>query len=205
MIRWFRALCQSCALFPLIWVGYGIEVRGRRNLEQVTEPCLIISNHNMHLDWSMLLRAMPFTFRGKVAIAAAADDIFGSRRRGFTGRLLGNAFPFDKEGSCIRESLEHVNWLLREGANVLMFPEGKLTKCGPTQPFKSGIGWVAVRSEVEVLPMRIDVLRPGIYEHRRLLHPRGRVRVSIGKAVRIAEGTSYADAVSILERAVREA
>ena len=35
------------------------------------EPCLIISNHNMHLDQAMLLRAMPHGFRQRVAIAAA--------------------------------------------------------------------------------------------------------------------------------------
>ena len=169
------------------------------------EPCLIISNHNMHLDQAMLLRAMPHGFRQRVAIAAAASDIFGNRFRGFWASLLGNAFPFAKEGSGVRESLEYVARMLDGGWNVLIFPEGKLTVVGPMQRFKSGVGLLAVETGVPVLPMRIDVLRPGFYEGKWMPHPRARVRVSFGKPVRFEPGTGYAEATTILEQAVREA
>ena len=49
----------------------------------------MISNHNMHLDQAMLLGAMPSRFRQRVAIAAAASDIFRNRVRGFLSALLG--------------------------------------------------------------------------------------------------------------------
>ncbi|MEO9256580.1 MAG: 1-acyl-sn-glycerol-3-phosphate acyltransferase, partial [Tepidiformaceae bacterium] len=105
-MRRFREVAQMTALFPLIRIGYGVEVQGREHLSELTEPCLIISNHNMHLDWSMILRSLPRRFRGRTTVAAASSDVFGSWRRAFSGSLLGNAFPFDKEGSGIRESLE---------------------------------------------------------------------------------------------------
>jgi len=196
---------QLTFLFPLLWLAYGIEVRGRHNLRELSGPCLVISNHNMHLDWGMVLRTLPRRFRARTSIAAATDDIFGTRRRALTSALLGNAFPFDKDGSGVRESLEYVRGVLHDGWNVLLFPEGKLTVCGPTQPFKGGAGWIAVRSGAAVLPVRIDVVRPGIYEGRWFPNPRGRVRVSIGAPLYLPPKASYGEAVLALEEAVRTA
>lgn len=204
-VRWVRRGLMSLVVFPLLRLGYSVEVRGRERFRTVAEPCLIISNHNMHLDQAMLLRSMPHGFRQRVAIAAAASDIFGNRLRGFGASLLGNAFPFAKEGSGVRESLEYVAKMLDEGWNVLIFPEGRLTVVGPMQPFKSGTGLLAVETGVPVLPMRIDVLRPGFYEGKWLPHPRARVRVSVGEPIRFAQGTNYAEATARLEEAVRNA
>jgi long-chain acyl-CoA synthetase len=204
-VRWVRRGLMTGVVFPTLRMGYTVEIRGRERFKSVKEPTLIVSNHNMHLDQGMLLRSMPQGFRQRVAIAAAASDIFGNRIRGFGAGLLGNAFPFAKEGSGVRESLEYVAKMLDEGWNVLIFPEGKLTVIGPMQPFKSGTGLLAVETGAPVLPMRIDVLRPGFYEGKWLPHPHARVRVSIGEQIIFAPGTSYAEATERLERAVREA
>lgn len=204
-VRWLRRVLMTGLVFPLLRIGYSVEVRGRERFKNLNEPVLVISNHNMHLDQAMLLRSMPHGFRQRVAIAAAASDIFGNRLRGFGASLLGNAFPFAKEGSGVRESLEYVAKMLDDGWNVLIFPEGKLTVVGPMQPFKSGTGLLAVETGVPVLPMRIDVLRPGFYEGKWLPHPHARVRVSIGEPIRFPPGTGYAEATAMLEEAVRNA
>jgi long-chain acyl-CoA synthetase len=204
-VRWLRRMLMTGMVFPLLRLGYSVQIRGRQNFKGLKEPVLVISNHNMHLDGSMLLRSMPHGFRQRVAIAAAASDIFGNKLRGFGASLFGNAFPFAKEGSGVRESLEAVAKMLDEGWNVLIFPEGKLTVMGPTQPFKSGTGLLAVETGVPVLPMRIDILRPGFYEGKWLPHPHGRIRVNIGAPVTFPPGTSYSEATKILEEAVRTA
>lgn len=204
-IRWLREYLNSLLVIPLIRVAYGIEVRGRARFRAVQEPCLIISNHNMHMDHAMLLASMPHRFRQRVAVAAAARDIYGNPLRAFGASLLGNAFPFAKEGSGIRESLEDVAKMLDDGWSILLFPEGKLTVMGPTQPFKGGIGLLARETRVPVLPMRIDVLRPGFYEGKWLPHPRARVRVSIGDPVCLSPDMTYAEATTALEQAVRDA
>jgi len=159
----------------------------------------------MHLDQSMLLRAMPAGFRQRVAIAAAASDIYGNRVRGFFASLLGNAFPFSKQGGGVRESLEYVAKMLDDGWNVLIFPEGRLTVIGPMKPFKNGVGLLARETGVQVLPMRIDVLRPGFYEGKWLPHPRASVRVTFGDPVRVPPGLHHDEATQLLEEAVRGA
>lgn len=203
--RLARRLLVTFIVLPFLRLWYTSEVRGREHFAGLQEPCLIISNHNMHLDQAMLLREMPHGFRQRVAIAAAASDIFGNRWRGFWASLLGNAFPFAKEGSGIRESLEYVEKIVGEGWNILLFPEGKLTVIGPMQRFKGGIGLLARETAVPVLPMRIDVLRPGVREGTWWPNPRALVRVSIGAPVRVPANASYSEATALLERAVREA
>jgi len=148
---------------------------------------------------------MPAEFRQRVAIAAAASDIFGQSHSRFWVQSPGERLPFAKEGSGVRESLEHVAKMLEEGWNVLIFPEGKLTVCGPTQPFKSGTGAARGRNRRAVFPMRIDILRPGFYEGKWLPHPRARVRVHIGEPMTFEPGTAYAEASARLEEAVGRA
>lgn len=118
---------------------------------------------------------------------------------------MGNAFAFEKDGAGVRESLEQTRALLDAGWNVLIFPEGKLTVCGPLQPFKSGIGWIAARSGAGIIPMRVDVLRPGLFEGARFPRFRGRARVTIGRPLVIERGAAHDESAKQLEDAVRGA
>ena len=204
-MRWFRRPFLQLIVLPLLKLGYKLEVRGGEHLVDEAQPYLIVGNHNMHMDAYMLFRALPNRLRYRMAIAAAASDIFGSRFRGIAASFVGNAFPFTTQGSGVRQSLEHVSNLLDEGESVLIFPEGRLTVLGPMQKFGKGPSWVAVKTGVAVLPMRIDVVRPGFREGRWWPHPRANVRVSIGKPIRFAPGTSYDEATAALEHAVRTA
>ncbi|MDO8678730.1 MAG: AMP-binding protein [Acidobacteriota bacterium] len=193
---WVRPVLMSAVIFPLLRLLYAVEVRGMERLRALDTPCLVASNHILHLDAALLLQAMPGRLRRRIAIAAAAP--------GVAQALLGNAFLFSKDS--VRESLEYGARTLEEGWAVLIFPEGMLTMLGPMQPFKSGTGLLAVEAGVPVLPMRLDVLRPGSPDGRGWLPPvRGRVRISFGAPLRFAPDTTYAEATAALERAVREA
>lgn len=204
-VRWLRRLLHTAFLFPLLRAGYSLRVHGRENLACLNRSCLVVSNHNMHLDHSMIMRALSPRFRARLAIAAAANDIYGNRFRGFLTSLIGNGFAFNKEGSGVRESLETVAQMLDEGWNVLIFPEGRLTVMGPMQRFKAGTGYLAVETGAPVLPVRIDILRPGFYEGRWFPTPRARIEVHIGRPILFDTATSYADATLAIEKAVREA
>lgn len=204
-VRWIRDVLQRRFVFPLLWVGYSHRVYGADRLDGIRTPCLVIANHNLHLDQSLLVKSLPLAFRKRLAIAAAASDIYGNRVRGFIASVLGNGFPFNKQGSGVRESLETVAQMLEDGWHVLIFPEGKLTELGPMQPFKSGAGLLAVETGAPVVPMRLDIVRRGFREGGWLPIPRGKVEVHIGPLVEIPPGVGYAEATRLLEEAVREA
>ena len=191
-------------MLPLFHIGYRIEYVGRENIGSRKNPCLIICNHNMGLDWGMLLCAFPAPFRQRLTVAAGSEDIFGTRWRRLGAQVVGNAFPFAKEGVRIRESLEFAQAMLDEGWSVLVFPEGE-RRSGEIRPFNPGVGWLAARTGAEVLPVRIDVLKRGLFDHGRLLSPRGHVRVHFGRRLQPETAAGYDKITAALEQAVRDA
>jgi long-chain acyl-CoA synthetase len=208
--HWPATLIRRFALARLIAPAlrrlYRIEVVGADKIGAPAGPQLIISNHILHLDVALLMCAFPPPLRERVAIAAAANEIFGHRVRGPAAALLGNAFPFSKDGSGVRDSLEYLAKTLEQSWSVLIFPEGMLTVLGPMQPFKSGTGLIAVEAGIPVLPVRIDVLREGSVDRRRWLPPRrGEVRIVFGEPLQLSQGMPYAEATARLEQAVRGA
>lgn len=192
-------------ILPITRATYALDVAGRENLSALDQPAIIVCNHNLHLDQSLALRAMPRRFRQRVAIAAAASDIFGNRVRGFGSALLGNAFPFAKAGVGVRDSLEYCQFMLEDGWHVLIFPEGMLTELGPMQPFKPGVALLAREADAPVLPVRIDVEKPSLWDGRGWRRLRGRVRVTFGPPTAVPHGTKLVEATRMLELAVREA
>jgi long-chain acyl-CoA synthetase len=203
-VRWIREAAQRVLVFPALCRFYHVEVVGAEHA-LLDRPVLVVSNHILHLDAAIIVASVPPRLRRHLAIAAAADDIFGVPWRGYGAALLGNAFPFSNDGSGVRDSLEYLARTLDDGWSVLIFPEGMLTLYGPMQPFKSGVGLVAVEARVPVLPLRIDVMRPGFGDRLRLPFQRGHVRVTFGEPLRFGPDTPYATAVDRLEDAVRGA
>ncbi|MEX0783767.1 MAG: lysophospholipid acyltransferase family protein [Dehalococcoidia bacterium] len=196
---------MALVVVPVFRIGYRIEVRGRENVLAPGPPSLMVSNHNMGLDWGVLAVAFPAKVRQRLMVAAGSDEIFGNRFRGFAARLIGNAFPFPKEGARIREGLESAQAMLDEGWNVLVLPEGERMSHVPMRPFKPGIGWLVARTGAEVVPLRIDVLKPGIFDGGGWRKPRGHVRVSFGPRIQPDTTRKYDQIATELEDAVRGA
>jgi long-chain acyl-CoA synthetase len=95
---------------------------------------------------------------------------------------LFNVFPLPQR-SGFRESFAFAGKLIDQGYSVLVFPEGGRTQNGEMQPFRSGIGLLATRLNVPVIPMRID----GLFElkQKQKRFAPGKVTVKIGAPIRI--------------------
>jgi 1-acyl-sn-glycerol-3-phosphate acyltransferase len=197
--RPLRGLLQAALLLPAIRRLYAIEVHGVDNLRGLSDPVIFVANHNLLLDSAVLIAAMPRTLRHRLAIAAAAD-LWNSRFWGIVNPLLGNAFPFSREGS-IRPSLENLVRVLDEGWHVLIYPEGKLTIGGPMQPFKAGIGMLAAGAHSAIVPTRYVVRVPGRPRHVPW-RSRGAVNVYFGTPMRFEADDSYLDIAQRIEEAV---
>jgi long-chain acyl-CoA synthetase len=203
--RFSRAVLWPTLCEPIVRTFYALEVVEAERLAGVPGPVIFAANHCAHLDNAFIIVALPKRFRRRLAIAAAAADIFGPRHfglpiKGTLAQLLGNAFPFARRRGPAR--VDHLQSLLDHGWSVLIFPEGKLTVGGPTQPFKAGTGLMAVESRTPVVPVRVDVLRPGPWEGGGRLS-RGRVQVRFGAPMRFAADEDPGEATARLEAAVR--
>jgi long-chain acyl-CoA synthetase len=165
-------------------------------------------NHCLHWDNGIILTSIPIGWRWKLAVAAAADDVFGNRLNGIVSAILANAFPLAREGA-IRRSLELLGARLDRKFSVLIYPEGKLTIGGPMQPFKSGTGLIAVEGRTPVVPMKLKIGNVSILDHiDRKWEPfrsngwRGNVEVVFGDPIYFAAGTPAAEATAKLQAAV---
>jgi long-chain acyl-CoA synthetase len=201
-------LIQTLILVPAFFSLYRVRVTGLENLHDLKGPALFTPNHCLHNDVGIILTRVPLAWRWHLSVAAAADDIFGNPIRGFGSALIGNAFPLAREGA-VRRSLELLGARLDRGFSILIFPEGKLTVGGPTQPFKSGTGLVAVEGATPVVPMKLKVVRMSRLDARResafageRLPWRGEVELVFGEPIQFAWDTDHLVATQQLEAAV---
>ena len=197
---------QIVLMIPVFFAMYRVRVTGREHLEGLTGPVLFTPNHHLHNDVAIILTRFPLGWRWHLSVAAAADDIFGNPVRGFGAALIGNAFPLAREGA-VRRSLELLGARLDRGFSVLIFPEGKLTVGGPTQPFKAGTGLLAVEGATPVVPMQLKVKRYSRFDSEVPADAgkrswRGEVELTFGSPLYFPWGTPYDEATQRLQEAV---
>lgn len=201
-----REVANQLVIFPLYHLLWRSRVLGREHLADLPHPALIAPNHNfgagtVAFDPMAAWMALPRSLRLRTCIAAADDDVFGNPVAGFAVRALANGFPLSREGN-VRASLEYVGRLIDLGWSVLIFPEGQLTVDGPIQPFKAGIGLLAVEAGLPVVPLRIKEELKSLVQGR-WFPPRGAYTVAIGPPLTFPFGTPYSAATAEIEAAVR--
>jgi len=200
LVRTFGLLLQESLVWPLVSIFYRVRVHGREKLHRLRGPVLFAPNHCLHWDNGIILTSIPLGWRWKLAVAAAADDVFGNKLNGFFSAVLADAFPLAREGA-IRRSLELLGARLDRDFSVLIYPEGKLTVGGPMQPFKSGTGLIAVGGATPVVPMKLRIKKMSILD-RKGWPLRGDVEVVFGDPITFPSDTDPSEATRRIEAAV---
>jgi long-chain acyl-CoA synthetase len=224
MPRWARgrlarlagALLRAVLAAPVLLVACRLRVEGHERLVGLSGPALFVGNHASYLDAPVAFRALPGRIRHRVATAMATepfDPLFTTgggrwqrarqRLRYALAVLAFNAFPLPRAAG-FRASLAYAAELVDRGHDVLVFPEGRMSPDGRLQPFRGGIGLLATRLGVPVVPFRIDGLHAVLPAEARWPR-RGPVRVRFGEPLRIDADAEPAAVVTRLERAVRGA
>jgi long-chain acyl-CoA synthetase len=208
VVRSFGLLLQQTLVYPLVHLFYRVKVTGQDKLAGLRGPVMFAPNHCLHWDNGIILMAIPLSWRWKLAVAAAADDVFGNRLNGLFSSILANAFPLAREGA-IRRSLELLGARLDRKFSVLIYPEGKLTVGGPMQPFKSGTGLIAVEGATPVVPMKLKIGKVSVLDHgdrkwdaARMNGWRGDVEVVFGDPLYFPAGTPASEATAKIQAAV---
>ena len=213
--RVVRRLSLAGCLLPLARLFAWITVEGLDRLPPTGTPVVYAANHQSHMDGPVILAALPAARRDRVAIAAAKEffaahfhpEHHTSRRRVTSSlvyvlaSLLFNVFPLPQREVGAREAIRYVGSLIGEGMSVLIFPEGRRTQTGSMDQFQPGIGMIAARLRVPVVPVRIEGLDQILHSTWRMARP-GRARVTFGEPL-ILEGDDYPALAKQVEDAVR--
>jgi long-chain acyl-CoA synthetase len=119
----------------------------------------------------------------------------------FLACLVFNAFPLPQRESGAREALRYASELAAQGYCILIFPEGKRTDAGEVLPFQPGVGMLASKLRIPVVPVHIEGLERVLHKSAKFPTP-GRAKVIFGPALQL-EGTDYAALAKQIESAVR--
>ena len=128
-------------------------IMGRGNVP-ANRNLLVVANHASHADFGLVSYALGAMGRDLVVLAAK-DYFFNNSVRRFIATNFTRLIPFDRERAQL-ESLDEAMAELAAGRSVLMFPEGTRSSDGGIHDFKSGVGYLALNSGCDVLPIRID-------------------------------------------------
>jgi len=113
----------------------------------------------------------------------ARDYFFNRPLKGWFFHTFLKVIPFDRTDKVI-EGLRLARAVLDSGRPILIYPEGKRSLSGELQPFKPGIGLLAVQVGVPIVPCLVEgtyaALPKGSFWARRR-----RIRVTFGPPVEV--------------------
>jgi 1-acyl-sn-glycerol-3-phosphate acyltransferase len=121
----------------LRWV---VGLRYRRKSLVPEGPCLVVSNHNSHLDAAILATLFPLKRLPHVHPVAAADYFGSTWLKRTMAMLFMNAMPIERHPAKGTDPLAPIVAGLESGKSLIFFPEGSRGQAGVLAQFRPGIG-----------------------------------------------------------------
>ena len=214
-IKLIRFLLFYALILPITHVMSRMRVVNKINLDKLSGPALFIANHVTLGDHALILAALPFKRRHRIAIAMEGELLrnwlhapqgtpLPLRLRWlaqyFLVNLFFHVFPLPKK-SGFRRSFAYAGACVDRGESVLVFPEGRRAPRGQMHmdPFKAGIGILAHELNIPVVPVKLE----GLYELKRrqqYFADPGMVRVIFGEPLTFTPDITPTTIAQELER-----
>jgi 1-acyl-sn-glycerol-3-phosphate acyltransferase len=135
----------------LQWV---VGVRYRRRSLVPDGPCLVVSNHNSHLDAAILMGLFPLRRLPTVHPVAAADYFGSTLFLQALAMWMMNGIPIQRRPKPGSDPLQPLLERLGDGHSLVFFPEGSRGEAGVVARFRPGIGrLVRKMPELRVVPV----------------------------------------------------
>jgi 1-acyl-sn-glycerol-3-phosphate acyltransferase len=179
-------------LFWLLFkIFYRLKVKGSEFLP-VGKGFILVSNHVSYLDPIVL------------GVACKQDLHFMAKEELFRNHFFGwllrkvNAFPLKRKGadlSAIRTAIKRVN----AGGVLLVFPEGTRSTDGELGAGHEGVGFLADKLNVPVIPAFIKGTDKAMPKKAAFIRP-AKISVRFGEQIRLERRVAYSDvAVKVME------
>ena len=177
---WARAVLAGARVL----CGINIAVTGRENLPQ--GAALIASQHQSAFDtlvWLTIVPAVSYVFKAELG------------RLPLFGPLLVPAgqIPLDRAAgmAAIRVLLRGAERAVKDGRQIVIFPEGTRVAPGETVPLRPGIAALSARTGLPIIPVATDSGR--LWGRRAFRKRPGTIHVAIGPPLPPAGGQAALD------------
>jgi len=194
---------MNLVLNPLMDYYAARRATGKEKLENVKGPVILVANHASHLDTPVILSALPRRLRKRTVVAAAADYFYRNRVVASLVSLIFNTVPVERRRSGgMSKNGSHLDTLLDQGWNLLLYPEGTRSRDGMPGPLRRGAAVLAATHNLTIVPIRVtgtaEAMPPGRFWPKRLrskpVPRRHRIEVSFGEPI-----TATGDADAVME------
>ena len=147
MTRFYRVF--HFVFYPILWVLFPFTIHGRENVP-TDRAVVLCANHAHAIDPFLICLALPRHV--PVRIMAKKELMDTPLLGGFLGRL--GAFGVDRGHSDLNAVKTAIK-TVRDGAHLLVFPEGtRVKRQGEAQP-KGGVVMIAMRTGAPLLPVYV--------------------------------------------------
>jgi 1-acyl-sn-glycerol-3-phosphate acyltransferase len=190
--RFVRERFMQFVLNPVMDYYAARQATGRDKLQALKGPVILVANHASHMDTPVILSALPRKLRKRTAVAAAADYFYRNKLTASIVSLCFNTVPIERrKGGGVTKSTSHLDTLLDDGWNLLLFPEGTRSRGGAPARVRRGAAVLAAAHNLAIIPIRVtgtaDAMPPGrIWPKRlrgKLFSRRHRITVSFGEPI----------------------
>jgi len=150
----------------IVWVLshtiYRVNVKDLHHIPK-KGPAVLVCNHVSYVDALLIAGTCPRPIR-----FVMDHNIFKNPFMGWFFRIV-NAIPIapiHQNEKTYHQAFDSISLALRNDELVCIFPEGKLTKTGEMNPFKSGIETIIERDAVPVIPLALQGLWGSFFSHK---------------------------------------
>ncbi len=172
-------------LLPLSRVFAHVHAHGLESLKDLQPPVIFAANHQSYMDVPGILSALPARWRYRVAPAMRKEffeDHFHGRSftnslNYYLSTLFFNAFPIPQREPGALATLRYIGELANDRWCLLIFPEGIMTDAGEIAPFQPGVGMIAAKLGIPVVPIRIQGMDRVLHKSWKMARP-GRVDIT---------------------------
>ncbi|MCD6580490.1 MAG: 1-acyl-sn-glycerol-3-phosphate acyltransferase [Desulfuromusa sp.] len=143
-----------------------MQIQGTENILH-DSPAIYVSNHQSNFDIPIIFAGLPIQFRWM-----AKQELFRVPLFGLAMKRSG-IIPIDRSNQRkTMHSIISAAQRIKDGASVVIFPEGTRTPDGQLQKFKKGALLIAAKAQVPVVPIAIH----GSYQ----IQPKDRWKINGG-------------------------
>ena len=133
----------------LATIGAQVHVEGLQKID-TSRPHVYVVNHLSALDIPVIYKGLPFPFR-----ILAKKELFHYPFMGWHLRRSGQ-IPVDRASARMSlRGLQQGVETLKKNMPIVVFPEGGRSQSGQLQEFMSGAFYLALKAQVDVVPMAL--------------------------------------------------
>jgi 1-acyl-sn-glycerol-3-phosphate acyltransferase len=137
------------ALRVLLGLAFRLRLEGR---PPARGPYILVANHQGWADAFLVLALFPA--QPRIAFVGDVHAIYGTWWKRLVATSLRVVVPIDRRSTSDRGAIERSLEVLRAGAVLGMFPEGRVSRVEANLgPLHRGAAYVAIRAQVPVVPV----------------------------------------------------